>query len=204
MANTEGHRRFGSIRKLPSGRYQARYLGPDGLMRKAPETFARIKEAERWLTLVEAQMLRKDWIDPDKGKIRLQDYAERWIEQRPNLRPRTIHLYEWLLRKHITPHLGNVTLGNLVTPMVREWRSALLANGVSQGQAAKSYRLLRAILNTAVREDELIRVNPCRIKGADQESPAERPVLTVAQVMKVDIQVIPMVAACVSVLATAG
>ena len=30
MANKEGHRRFGSLRKLPSGRYQARYPGPDG------------------------------------------------------------------------------------------------------------------------------------------------------------------------------
>lgn len=48
---------------------------------------------------------------------------------------------------------------------------------------AKAYRLLRAILNTAVKEDELIRVNPCRIPGADQEHPAERPVLTVRQVM---------------------
>ena len=48
--------------------------------------------------------------------------------------------------------------------------------------AAKAYRLLRAILMTAVKEDELIRVNPCRIKGADQEKPAERPVLSVPQV----------------------
>ena len=30
-------------------------------------------------------------------------------------------------------------------------------------------------------EDELIRTNPCRIPGADQESPAERPVLTVGE-----------------------
>jgi integrase len=47
---------------------------------------------------------------------------------------------------------------------------------------AKSYRLLRAILNTAVTEDELIAVNPCKIKGAGEECPAERPALTVAQV----------------------
>ncbi len=26
-----GKRRFGRVRKLPSGRYQARYRGPDGL-----------------------------------------------------------------------------------------------------------------------------------------------------------------------------
>ena len=33
MANKKGHRRFGNIRKLPSGRYQIRYPGPDGRMR---------------------------------------------------------------------------------------------------------------------------------------------------------------------------
>jgi integrase len=46
---------------------------------------------------------------------------------------------------------------------------------------AKSYRLLRAILNTAVTEDELIIVNPCRIKGAGEERATERPVLTLDQ-----------------------
>ncbi|WP_406376801.1 tyrosine-type recombinase/integrase [Streptomyces sp. NBC_00647] len=40
---------------------------------------------------------------------------------------------------------------------------------------------MRAILNTAV-DDELIRRNPCRIKGADRYDVPERPVLTVAEV----------------------
>jgi integrase len=49
---------------------------------------------------------------------------------------------------------------------------------------AKAYRLLRAVLNTAVDHDELIRRNPCRIKGAGDESPDERPVLSIAQVYR--------------------
>ncbi|MEU5939034.1 tyrosine-type recombinase/integrase [Micromonospora sp. NPDC047548] len=182
MANKDGHRRFGSIRKRESGRYQARYPGPDGKIRSAPETFARKAEAERYLSLIEAQMARGEWIDPDRGKIRLQDYAERWITERPNLRPRTVHLYRWTLGKHITPYVGGVPLNRLDTPMVREWRARLLAEGVSLTMAAKAYRLLRAILMTAVKEDELIRVNPCRVVGADQEKPAERPVLAVPQI----------------------
>jgi len=32
-------RRFGAIRKLPSGRWQARYQARDGLARPAPRTF---------------------------------------------------------------------------------------------------------------------------------------------------------------------
>ena len=51
-------RRFGTIRELPSGRWQARYRGPDGLMRSAPHTFSRQREANQWLTVVESELLR--------------------------------------------------------------------------------------------------------------------------------------------------
>ncbi len=60
MANKKGHRRFGNVRKLASGRFQARYLGPDGLMRTAPETFGSKRDAEQWLTLTESEILRGD------------------------------------------------------------------------------------------------------------------------------------------------
>jgi integrase len=66
-------------------------------------------------------------------------------------------------------------------PHVRRWRKALLDAGVSAVTVAKAYRLLKAVLNTAV-DDELIRRNPRRVKGAGQEKSAERPVLTVPQV----------------------
>ncbi|ABD10581.1 site-specific recombinase XerD [Frankia casuarinae] len=175
-------RRFGSIRRRESGRYQVRYPGPDGQQRTAPETFARKSEAERYLTLIEGQILRGEWIDPERGKVTLTDYAARWIVERPNLRPRTIGLYSGLLTRHITPYIGGIPIGKLTTPIIREWRTKLLESGVSVGTTAKAYRLLRAVLMTAVREDELIRTNPCRIPGADQENAPERPVLTVSQV----------------------
>jgi integrase len=182
--NRPGHRRFGNVRRLPSGRYQASYLGPDGRRRTAVETYERKSDAERFLTLVEAQICRGEWTDPERAKIVLRDYAETWIEQRPGLRPRTVDLYAWLFGRHIAPHLGGVPLGRLSTPMIREWRSNLLRTGVSESMAAKAYRLLRAVLTTAVEEDKILPVNPCRIRGAGDEHAAERPVLTVVQVLE--------------------
>src|SRR5882757_4649364 len=184
MPNQSGHRRFGSVRRRASGRWQARYPGPDGRIRSAPETFERKKDAERYLILVEAALARGEWTDPARARIRLEDYAERWIGQRPGLRPRTVQLYRWTLKRHIAPFLGGVPLGNLDTPLIREWRSKLLADGVSPGMVAKAYRLLRAVLWTAVREDELLPRNPCRIPGADKESPDERPVLSIAEAVR--------------------
>jgi integrase len=67
-----------------------------------------------------------------------------------------------------------------LTPGQRRRRRRLDA-GVSAVTVAKAYRPLKAIFDTAA-DDELIRRNPCRIKGAEQENSPERPVLTVPQV----------------------
>jgi hypothetical protein len=155
-----GRRGFGNIRKLPSGRFQIRYPGPDGRIRSGSETYERKGDAERALSLVEAQIIKGEWTDPERGKIKLREHAENWISQRPGLRPRTVDLYVWLLNKHITPHLGAVQLGKLSTAMIRQWRADLLAKGVSVSMAAKAYRLLRAVLMTAAEDDHIIPRNP--------------------------------------------
>lgn len=174
-------RRFGRVRRLPSGRYQARYLGPDGIDRPAPRTFAAPTDAVRWLTRVEAQIIEGTWRDPGVGRVPLGEYVTDWIAHRAGLRPRTIDLYRWLYCRYIHPTLRDRLLAEITPGMVRAWRANLLADGVSSTMAAKAYRLLRAVLNTAV-DDELIRRNPCRIVGAGQEHPAERPTATIAQV----------------------
>jgi len=102
----------------------------------------------------------------------------------PDCATRTMDLYRWLLRKHIEPYLGGAPVGKLSTRKIREWRATLLADGVSISVAAKAYRLLRAILMTAVEDDKVFPRNPCRIRGAGAEEAGERPVLTVAQVFE--------------------
>src|SRR5262245_35463115 len=173
-------RRFGRVRKLPSGRWQARYPGPDGIDRPAPSTFRTKTDATVWLSYVEAAVARGDWIDPQAGRLAFGPYAKRWIAERP-LAPRTANKYERLLRLHLEPQLGTLDLVDIATPRVRSWRAERLAADVGQPTVAGAYRLLRAVLQTAV-DDELLRRNPCRIKGADQDNSPERPVASVAEV----------------------
>ena len=184
MPNKDGHRRFGNIRLLPSGRYQVKYPAADGRMRSHDRTFERKTDAQRALSLIEAEMLGGTWADPQRGKVKLSDYAGAWITQRPGLRVRTVDLYRWLLAKHIGPYLGDMPVGKLTAADVRRWRATLIANGVSATMAAKAYRLLRAVLMTAVEDDKILSSNPCRIRGAGSEHAPERPVLTVAQVFE--------------------
>lgn len=48
-------------------------------------------------------------------------------------------------------------------PHIRRWRRELLDAGASPASVTKTYRLVKAIMNTAV-DDGLIRVNPCRVR----------------------------------------
>ena len=111
----------------------------------------------------------------------LEEFGRKWLVERP-LRPRTKELYEGLLDLHILPSLGEIELNRLTAAKVRSWH-ADLDRGAYPGAptVAKAYRLLRAILNTAV-EDGRIASNPCLIEGAGRERPDERPVASVAEV----------------------
>ncbi|MFV2175395.1 tyrosine-type recombinase/integrase [Actinomadura sp. LOL_016] len=182
-----GKRRFGRVRKLPSGRFQARYQGPDGLDRPAPNTFATKRDAERWLVLKEAEISRGEWIDPDAGKVPFDVYAKQWIDDRV-LKPRSEGLYRSLLRNHLSPTFGSYDLADIREADVRRWRKERLGV-VGQSTVAKAYQLLKSILNTAV-DDELIRRNPCRIKGAGAPDTPEREMIPLTKVVEI-LAVIP-------------
>src|SRR4051795_673556 len=77
-----GRRRFGRVRKLPSGRWQARYPGPDGKDRSAPTTFATKTDANRFLAATEVDMGRGVWLDPHRSGVTLQDYSQAWLPPR--------------------------------------------------------------------------------------------------------------------------
>jgi hypothetical protein len=145
-------------------------------MRTGQDTYERKSDAERALSLIEAQMIAGEWADLELGKVKLGDYAAARIAQRPGLRVRTVDLDSWLLTRHIAPHLGSVPVGKLSRQMIREWRASLLGRGVSVSMAAKAHRLLRAVLTTAVQENKILPSNsvpgPQRGGGARGRAPS--------------------------------
>jgi integrase len=60
-------------------------------------------------------------------------------------------------------------------------RCTLCIAAETPGVARSAYRVLRAIFNTAIQDDMIIK-NPCRVKGAGTDRAAERTVPTVEQV----------------------
>jgi integrase len=175
-----GRRRFGRVRKLPSGRWQARYTTPDGCDHPAPGTFATKTAADRWLAAVETDMARGQWVDPRSRQLVLSAYAASWLPARADLKIRTRELYRWLLNKYVLPQLGHLTLDEVTPTVVRAWHATLSRDG-SPTPTRQAYALLRAMLNTAVADELLIR-NPCTVRGAGVARSSERSVATLAQV----------------------
>jgi integrase len=96
--------------------------------------------------------------------------------------------YAGLLRRHLKPAFGHTKLRQITPERVRLWHGDL--RRTARDQAAKAYRLLRAILNTAV-ADELLGRNPCTIRGGGIEHARERPMLETATVLRLADHVVP-------------
>lgn len=174
MATTQGKRQFGSIRKLPSGRFQARYTGPDGHTYAARRengqalTFETKGDANDWLSLRRSEILRNDWLPPAEPKavpVTVREYAEAWLGHR-DLEVRSREQYQQLLRTHVFPTFGTVPVTSVTPAEVRTWHAAL-AKRTGPTARAHAYALLRTVMNTAV-ADDLIPANPCRVRGAGQ------------------------------------
>ena len=170
-------RHFGTVRQRTSGRWQALYF--HGGKVHSAGTFKTRADALVHLSTIDADLHRGAWIDPKAGKTTLEEYAERWLEQRTELAFRTRELYGYLLELHVFPSLGRTALVNLAPSTIRSWHASL--SQIHPSTAAKAYRLLSAILRTAV-VDGLLVSSPCKVDGAGVERPGERPVATVAEV----------------------
>jgi integrase len=158
-------RGFGRLRQLPSGRWQAAYIGPDTKLHKSHRTYATESDAEGWLAAERRKVDLGTWgaVERSDG-ITLRAYATQWIEQR-QLRPRTRQHYESMLERLILPDLGDAKIVTLTPAKIRQWHGGLGAGHPTRN--AHCYALLHAICATAV-QDEVLDANPCRIRAAMQ------------------------------------
>ena len=166
-------RSFGTVRRLPSGRWQVRYYDQAGVRQTALRTFPGKADANRYLAQVEADLLRGAWTDPRLARITFGEWVERWWPTTADLRPGTRTFYDYLLRRLLLPAFEETPLGRIDVMTVRSWLADLHeADEVMPTTIAKAYRLLRRILNVAVEAGYLPR-NPAAIKGAGLERTAE-------------------------------
>jgi integrase len=181
-----GKRDFGALRRLPSGHWQVRYRLPTGERITAPLTFRTRADANAWLSQLETEMRRGIWVDPRAGQVRLDDYAQAWLNGMSMLAPRTREIYASQLNLHIlpavdpgVPALGELAIGEITSELVRVWHASLV-KARTRSVAAKAYVRLRQILGQAVKDDRLAK-NPCRIDRGGLERHSEQRFINLGQ-----------------------
>ena len=171
-------RTFATIRRLPSGRYQVRYTGPDGVRHTAPRTFAGREAAEAYVVAKRRDIDRAVWDAADDHKpepVTFGAYAAGWIANRHvagrPIKARTREHYQTILDTHLLPTFGNRQVAAIKPADVRRWYEATLTDKPTMRSHA--YSLLRTIMGSAI-NDELIDANPARIVGAGRAKRVHR------------------------------
>ncbi|SNS52456.1 Phage integrase family protein [Micrococcales bacterium KH10] len=143
----------GRLRKLPSGRWQARYPGPDGTMYPARTednkalTFLTKTDARTWLASVQTKIALGQWEPPAKVAARRRaeaqadearsigfaTYAERWLETvrtQPNRSGRkralgTVRAYKSKVTGYLVPEFGDTPVREIDKLRIREMTARL-------------------------------------------------------------------------------
>ncbi len=162
---------WGTIRRLPSKKYQASYLGPDKKRHNAPTTFTTKTQARLWLDEQRLSIEKGTWAQkqvPQSPPEIFKSYAERHIKLQTNaqgqlLRKNTQDTYMRLLGLHLT-EFHDQPLNKISKRQIDEWWQKKVRTGKAT-TASKAYKLLHSVLKRAV-ADGLIPENPCKIRGA--------------------------------------
>lgn len=168
------------------------------------KTFKRRADADAFRRTVEADELRGVVVDVRRSSVAFGEFAAGWLatRRRPDgrpLTPATRALYAALLHRLIVPTFGPAKLASIQPGQVRSWH-AKVADRTSPLQAAKAYRLMRTILNTAVR-DGLLATNPCNIEGGGVERSPERPLIDTEAVFELAETIDPRYRALILLIA---
>ncbi|REH21529.1 MULTISPECIES: tyrosine-type recombinase/integrase [unclassified Streptomyces] len=166
-------------------RYRARYVGPDGTEKSKSFRDGQKRLADQWLTQIEADMTRGQYVDPRASRTTFRQYAERWVKTHTG-EVNSREAAERRLRLHAYPHIGTRPLGSFKPEHIRTWIAALEATVPAESHRRIIVGTVSAALSAAV-EDGLLSKNPCRARTVQLPKPGKPRVVpwTAAQVFDV-------------------
>jgi len=154
-----GRRQFGSVRRLPSGRWQASYWHL-GIRHIAEITQMTKADANAFLAAAETQIRRGSWVDPWAARMLFADWAEEWRTSIVDLRPSTKARDLGYLERYVLPRFGKLELGQIDHMAVRAWVAELSGSGLSPATTTKAAQILGKLMKAAVQAGLLIK-SPC-------------------------------------------
>jgi len=147
-----------SIAKRTNGQWRARYR--DDADKEHSRHFDRKVDAQRWLDVVAASVVRGDYVDPRAGKVTLRQYAQRWEAVQVSS-PGTRRIVDNALRLHLLPSLGHGPIASIRTSSVQGFVRELESKGLAAGSVRNIYDVTAQVFAAAV-DDRVIASSPCR------------------------------------------
>lgn len=138
-------------------RWDVRYRDPD--RKDRTRSFQRKADAQKFANVVEADITRGDWLDPQLGRETFGECASRWVPTIAGLTPKTRESYESILRRHLLPRLEDIPINRIDHPTVVALIAELTSTGAGAGTVRNIRDVLRLVLELA-RRSGAIKVNP--------------------------------------------
>jgi len=189
------------IRKVPSGRFEARYRGPDG--KEHSRRFDTKRSAIEFLDRLGIDRVEGTWRDPAGAKTLLRDWILDWQATTVDLRPSSRARDDSYVRTHVLPHFGDHKLGSITPLEVRRWVAELAGSGLAPASVHKAYQTLAKILRSAVDAD-LIAQSPCRRIALPRIEQQEMRFLDPAEIARLAATIDPRYRALVALDAYCG
>lgn len=167
---------MGVTKRKDTGRWRARYAGPDG--REHSRDFDRKGDAEKWLTTQQSAIIRGEWVDPILGKTTVGEFGPRWLTTKKTRKATTYATYDSVWRTHIKPKWKNVPLSKVSHIDVAEWIAGLEG---SASTVRKVHQAFHSMLELAVR-GKMLAYNPARGVDLPRVRSKEKKFLTAGQV----------------------
>ncbi len=135
------------------GRYR------DAAGKEHGKTFSTRREALAWAQGQERAIRLQEWSDPERSKVTVLDWSRQWLHAQLQLKPSTRARYEGLIRVHIVPQWGALTLAQVGHADMCAWTARLLRQGSAPATVRHAHRVFSQILAQAVRDGRIAR-NP--------------------------------------------
>jgi integrase len=153
----------GSIYRMTDGRWRAAVtIGKDADGNPKRKVFTKPTRHEVQEELTKALRDQQVGINIAPERISLEAYLERWLSDavKPVCSFKTHRTYSDLVHQHIAPALGQILLANLTTPQIQRFLNEKHASGLSPKTVKHIRDCLRAAMNVAVNDWDLIARNP--------------------------------------------
>lgn len=166
-----------SVRRLESGRYQARVWARGRQV--ASRTFDRKRDADAWDRAQRTALAAGTWTDPVAGQTTVAELAERFLATKAHRTPSYRESLESSVARHVVPALGRRPISSVSPSDVDAWVSRMLRDH-SIHTTRSAVGVLRQVFNIAVRDGWVSRSPVDHVRLPQQPRTEPRP-LSAAQ-----------------------